>query len=88
MGVGVPIESVLGALTGVVRETGGDYFNAAHIEELREVSRQIDRLERNPVQITEYLRNQALSLPLLIAASFLLVVGCALRAFPSFYVTG
>jgi hypothetical protein len=55
---------------------------------LREVSRQIDRLERNPVQITEYLRNQALSLPLLVAASCLLVVGCALRAFPSFYVTG
>ena len=59
-----------------------------HVEELREVSRQIDRLERNPVQITEYLRNQALSLPLLVAASCLLVVGCALRAFPSFYVTG
>jgi len=88
VGVGVPIESVLGSLTGVVRETGGDYFNAMHVEELREVSRQIDRLERNPVQITEYLRNQALSLPLLVAASCLLVVGCALRAFPSFYVTG
>ncbi len=43
---------------------------------------------RNPVQTTEYLRNQALSLPLLITASFLLVVGCALRAFPRFYVTG
>ncbi len=88
VGVGVPVESVLGVLTGVVRETGGDYFNALHVEELREVSRQIDRLERNPVQVTEYLRNQALSLPLLVAASVLLVAGCALRAFPRFYVTG
>ena len=35
VGVGVPIESVLGALTSVVRETGGDYFNASHVEELR-----------------------------------------------------
>jgi Ca-activated chloride channel family protein len=88
VGVGVPIESVLGALTSVVRETGGDYFDALHVEELREVSLQIDRLERNPVEVTEYLRNQALSLPLLIAAGFLLLVGCALRAFPRFYVTG
>ena len=88
VGVGVPVESVLGTLTSVVRETGGDYFNALHVEELREVSRQIDRLERNPVQVTEYLRNQALSLPLLVAASVLLVAGCALRAFPRFYVTG
>lgn len=88
VGVGVPIESVLGTLTSVVRETGGDYFNALQVEDLREVSRQIDRLERNPVQITEYLRNQALTLPLLVAASLLLLLNSALRAFPRFYVTG
>ena len=70
VGVGVPLESVLGTLTGVVGETGGDYFDALQVEELREVSRQIDRLERNPVQITEYLRNQALSLPLLMRPAF------------------
>jgi hypothetical protein len=40
------------------------------------------------VEITEYFRNQALAGPLLILAFVLLVIDCALRALPVFYVTG
>ena len=88
VGVGIPIEMVLGSLTSVVQATGGGYFDAMNAEDLQRVSQQIDRLQRNSVQITEYFRNQALAWPLLILASILLVVDCALRALPVFYVTG
>ena len=88
VGVGIPIEMVLGSLTSVVRATGGGHFDAMNAEDLQRVSQQIDRLQRNSVEITEYFRNQALAWPLLILALVLLVVACALRALPVFYVTG
>ena len=88
IGVGVPIEAVLGELTNVVRATGGDSFNAMNAQDLREASQQIDRLQRNPVETTEYFRNQPLYPPLLNLAFLFVVLGCALRALPIFYVTG
>jgi len=88
VGGGIPIEMVLGSLTGMVRATGGGHFDAMNAEDLQRVSEQIDRLQRNSVEITEYFRNQALAGPLLILAVVLLVVDCALRALPIFYVTG
>jgi Ca-activated chloride channel family protein len=88
VGVGIPIEMVLGSLTGMVQATGGGHFDAMNAEDLQRVSEQIDRLQRNSVEVTEYFRNQALAWPLLILAFVLLVVDCALRALPIFYVTG
>jgi len=88
VGVGVPIESVLGKLTGAVRATGGNFFDASNAEDLRAASREIDRLQRNPVEITEYFRNQSLALPLLVVVWILFLVNSGLRALPTFYVTG
>jgi len=88
VGVGIPVEVVLGSLTSVVEATGGGHFDAMNAGDLERVSRQIDRLQRNSVEITEYFRNQALAWPLLVLAFVLLVGNCALRALPVFYVTG
>lgn len=88
IGVGVPIESVLGPLTAVVEATGGASFDAMSTEALREVSERIENLQRSSVEVTEYIRNQPLSLPLLGLASLLLLVSILLRAFPAFYATG
>ena len=87
IGVGVPIESVLGPLTGAVQATGGDSFDAMNTEALERVTEQIEGLQRNSVEITEYLRNQPLSLPLLALACLLLVLSILLRAVPAFYAT-
>ena len=88
VGVGIPVEVVLGSLTSVVEATGGGNFDAMNAGDLERVSQQIDRLQRNSVEITEYFRNQALAWPLLGLAFVLLVGNCALRALPLFYVTG
>ena len=88
VGIGEPIENILFDQMGLVRATGGDAFNAVTPQDLRRVSRQIDLLERNPVEITEYFRNQPLDLPLLVGAFASLVLGCALRALPVFYASG
>lgn len=88
VGVGIPVEVVLGSLTSVVEATGGGNFDAMNARDLERVSQQIDRLQRNSVEITEYFRNQALAWPLLGLAFVLLVGNCALRALPLFYVTG
>jgi len=88
IGVGNPIEAILGQLISVIRATGGDSFNAMNTQELRKAFRQIDYLERNPVEVTEYFRNQGLYPLFLNITLVLTILSTGLRAFPIFYTLG
>lgn len=88
IGVGVPIEHVLFDQIALVHSTGGDAFDAVDLPALQKISQQIDRLQRNPVEVTEYFRNQPVDRPLLVLASVLMALSCVLRALRVFYTTG
>jgi Ca-activated chloride channel family protein len=88
IGVGEPVEDILLGRVDLVRATGGGAYNAASAADLRRISYEIDRLERNRVQVTEYFRNQRVDTPLLLTAVACLLGAWGLRSFRAFYLTG
>ncbi|MBI4444872.1 MAG: VWA domain-containing protein [Acidobacteria bacterium] len=87
IGVGAPIEQVLGSLKGLVSETGGGYYDATNPQQLREIALRIDKLEKNPLEITEYVRNRPFQAPFIQLALLMSASGTVLRFFRRFYVT-
>ena len=55
-----PVEIDDSLLTDVARGTGGRYFRATTAESLDEITREIDRLERAPVQVRQFIRYREL----------------------------
>ena len=61
-------------LREVARETGGRYFRARGLKELKEIYREIDRLEKSDITVKEYRLTEELWFPWLGAALALLLL--------------
>ncbi len=59
-------------LTEIAEQTGGRYFRAKDSEALSRIFRQIDALERAPVDVVQYVSREEATRPLLLAALVLL----------------
>src|SRR3970282_1112713 len=53
-------------LREIAEKTGGRYFRARDIESLSRIFRQIDALEKTPVQVTRYTRYAEATRPLIL----------------------
>lgn len=74
-------------LQQIAQTTGGTYFRAKDENKLREIYRQIDRMEKSLIEVKEYRTYSELFLPYILAAIFLLIleiilVGTRLRSIP------
>ncbi len=67
-------------LKEIAATTGGRYFRATDSEALARIFRQIDGLEKTPVQVTRYLHYEELTKPLAIAGLLLLVLELGMEA--------
>ena len=74
----VRIDEVL--LQEVAATTGGRYFRAKDAEALSRIFRQIDELERTPVETIRYTQNAELARPLLLAGLLVLILELLLGA--------
>jgi Ca-activated chloride channel family protein len=70
-------DELLGA---IAQQTGGRYFRATTPQALDSVYHQIDRLEKSKVNVRRYTEYTAQVLPLVLLASFLLLLEWTLRA--------
>jgi len=67
-------------LTAIAERTGGRFFRATDAAALREVYREIDRLERTEIQETRYLQYHEMFEPLVAGALAALALGLLLQA--------
>ena len=65
-------------LREIAQSTGGRYFRATDPEALARIFRQIDQLEKTPVQVTHYTRYEEVTAPLLLLGLLALAVELAL----------
>lgn len=69
-----------GTMADIARTTGGRYFRARDTEALGRIYREIDRMERTPVQSRRYVRHRDWYLPFLLAGAVLLILEWLFRA--------
>jgi Ca-activated chloride channel homolog len=62
----LPVEIDEPLLREIARKTGGRYFRAKDTEALSRIIRQIDELEKTPVQVTRYIRYEEVTRPLVL----------------------
>ena len=67
-------------LREIAQSTGGRYFRATDPEALARIFRQIDQLEKTPVQVTQYTRYEEVTAPLLLLGLLALAVELALSS--------
>ena len=67
-------------LREIAQSTGGRYFRATDPEALARVFRQIDQLEKTPVQVTQYTRYEEVTAPLVLLGLLALAVELALSS--------
>ncbi len=67
-------------LRQIAQETGGRYFRATDSEALSRIFRQIDQLEKTPIQITRYARYDEETRPLIVAGLAALALELLLSA--------
>jgi Ca-activated chloride channel family protein len=76
----LPVEIDEALLKEIAATTGGRYFRATDSESLARIFRQIDGLEKTPVQVTRYLHYEELTKPLAIAGLLLLLLEVGMGA--------
>jgi Ca-activated chloride channel family protein len=76
----LPVEIDEGLLRDIAGKTGGRYFRAKDSDALAAIFRQIDQLEKTPVQITRYARYDELTRPLVLAGLGALALELALSS--------
>ena len=64
-----PVEIDEALLTDIAKQTGGAYFRATNQASLKQVFKEIDRLEKTKVKITEYQKQPDIFWPFLLLAS-------------------
>jgi Ca-activated chloride channel family protein len=69
-----------GTMGDIARTTGGRYFRARDTEALGRIYREIDRMERTPVETRLYVRHRDWYLPFLLAGAVLLILEWLFRA--------
>ncbi len=75
----VPVDEVL--LKQIADRTGGRFYKAGDREALRGIFREIDRLEKTPLQVKRYVRYREASPPFLWAGLGLLLLPLATAGF-------
>ena len=70
----LPVEIDEKLLTDISNETGGRYFRAKDSESLSRIFKQIDALEKTPVQVTQYVNYDELSRPFILLGLVFLAV--------------
>ncbi len=70
----LPVEIDEGLLKEIAQKTGGRYFRAKDSEALSRIFKQIDGLEKTPVQITRYVRYDEVTRPLILLGLGLLAL--------------
>lgn len=76
----LPVEIDEGLLKEIASTTGGRYFRAKDSEALSRIFKQIDGLEKTPVQVTRYLRYDELGKPFILIGLMALAVELLLNA--------
>lgn len=76
----LPVEIDEALLKEIAATTGGRYFRATDSESLARIFRQIDGLEKTPVQVTRYLHYEELTKPLAITGLLLLLLEVGMGA--------
>jgi Ca-activated chloride channel family protein len=76
----LPVEIDETLLKEIAAATGGRYFRATDSESLARIFRQIDGLEKTPVQVTRYLHYEELTKPLAITGLLLLLLELGMGA--------
>lgn len=76
----LPVQIDEALLKEIAASTGGRYFRATDGESLARIFRQIDGLEKTPVQVTRYLHYEELTRPLAITGLLLLLLEVGLGA--------
>lgn len=74
-----PVEIDEALLTDIAQQTGGAYFRATNQASLKQVFKEIDRLEKTKVKITEYQKQPDIFWPFLLLASGLFGLEWLLR---------
>ncbi len=67
-------------LRRIAEITGGQYFRATNARALEEIYRQIDQLEKTPVNVRRYIEFSERYRPFVLAAALLILVEWSLRA--------
>ncbi len=76
----LPVEIDEALLKEIATTTGGRYFRATDSESLARIFRQIDTLEKTPVQVTRYLHYEELTKPLAITGLLFLLLEVGMGA--------
>jgi Ca-activated chloride channel family protein len=76
----LPVEIDEGLLKEIASTTGGRYFRAKDSEALSRIFKQIDGLEKTPVQVTRYVRYDELGKPFILIGLMALAVELLLNA--------
>jgi Ca-activated chloride channel homolog len=76
----LPVEIDEALLKEIAATTGGRYFRATDSESLARIFRQIDGLEKTPVQVTRYLHYEELTRPLAITGLLFLLLEVGMGA--------
>ena len=76
----LPVEIDEDLLKDIASTTGGRYFRAKDSEALSRIFKQIDGLEKTPVQVTRYVRYDELGKPFILIGLLALAVELLLNA--------
>jgi Ca-activated chloride channel homolog len=75
----VPVEIDEALLTKIAKETGGRYFRATDNKSLKQVYKDIDKMEKSSIEVTSYKRYAELFFPFAAMAIICLALELLLR---------